>query len=397
MATGTMCPSFMATGDEEHSTRGRANALRMVLSGKLPAEQLYSDQLYGTFDLCLQCKGCKAECPSNVDVAKLKSEFLSLYHNRRGTPFSARLMGNVGTMNRWGAAFAPVSNWLPNLPGARWAAHRLFGVDPRRPLPTFHRNHFRRWFRADRAPSDSKAASRGEVLLLDDCLTSYCEPNVNRAAVEVLEAAGYEVQCAGLTCCGRAMISKGQLGDARRLAEHNIKALLPWVERGVTIVGCEPSCLLTLADDYLDLVPGSATEQVAARAMLIDDFLAEGGNEVPLTETGTKRDESHVLLHGHCHQKALVGASGSLGLLEKLPGTNVKLVDSGCCGMAGSFGYEHYDLSMKIAKRVLLPAIEAQPESTIAAPGFSCRHQIQHGSGRRAYHPIELVANRLAR
>lgn len=405
-ATGTMCPSFMATGDEEHSTRGRANALRSVLSGALPGEGLGSDALYGTFDLCLQCKGCKVECPSNVDVAKLKSEFLSQFYRRRGIPWGVRAMAQVARINRLGAALAPVSNWAARLPGAAWFGEQLLGVDRRRPLPRFERRHFRRWF--DHRASQPGPARRGPVVLLDDCLTSYCEPQVNRAAVKVLEAAGFEVHRAGLLCCGRAMISKGLLDVAQQLARDNLKLLLPWAERGVPIVGCEPSCLLTLSDDYLDLVPGDAAQQVAAHTRLIDSFLIEQQVELPLCETGEcnpngadrSRSESatpaRAVLHGHCHQKALVGTADTVAALKMAGVGDVQVIDSGCCGMAGSFGYEHYDLSMAIAERVLLPAIRQSADATIIAPGFSCRHQIQHGTGRQAQHPIQFLAARIA-
>lgn len=387
--TGTMCPSFMATGDEEHSTRGRANALRLVLSGSLPAERLASRELYETFDLCLQCKGCKAECPSNVDVAKMKAEFLSQYHASNGTPLGSRLMADVARLNRLGSALAPLSNWLSRVPGAARLLERMTGVDRRRPLPRFVRGNFQKWFRG-RPQRSGQLATRGPIVLLDDCLTSYCEPQVNRAAVEVLEAAGYEVHLANLGCCGRAAISKGLLGEAQKWARRNIEFLLPFAERGVPIVGCEPSCLLTLTDDYLDLVPGEAARRVAASAVLIETHLVRNG-------VGPPRDgraESHaakLLVHGHCHQKALVGVADTLKLLSSTPGTAVTVVDSGCCGMAGSFGYEHYDLSMKIGERVLFPAVRSAAEATIVAPGFSCRHQIEHGTGRKALHPIEFL------
>lgn len=386
--SGTMCPSFMATGDEEHSTRGRANALRLVLSGAVPHKELTGRRLHETFDLCLQCKGCKAECPSNVDVAKLKSEFLHHYHRANGVSLAVRAMGRVWQTNRLGSALAPLSNWLGNLAPARWLNQRLLGIDARRPLPRFERNHFRRWFA--RHATNGKA-TRGPIVLLDDCLTSYCEPGVNRAAVEVLEAAGYEVHLAGLACCGRALISKGLLDEAQQLAAANVATLLPWAERGVPIVGSEPSCLLSLVDDYLDLVPGHAARTVAAQARLIDSHLVREGIELPLSA-----DAPQILLHGHCHQKALVGAGETQRALEQLPGSKVRLVDSGCCGMAGSFGYEHYDLSMAIGERVLLPAVR-EHQGAVAAPGFSCRHQIEHGTGRQAKHPIELLAAALER
>ncbi len=396
LQTGTMCPSFMVTRDEEHSTRGRANALRMVLSGALPPEELTGRRLFETYDLCLQCKGCKAECPSNVDVAKLKMEFLDGYYRRHGTPRGVRMLANAARLNRLGSAFAPVSNWATGLPGAGWVAQKLLGIDPRRPLPRFERNHFRKWFRANRPASQGTSparstAPRGPIVLLDDCLTSYCEPGVNRAAVNVLEAAGYEVHLAGLECCGRTWASKGLLAQARQLAEANLKRLLPWAERGVSIVGCEPSCLLMLVDEYPELVPGDEARRVAASAALVDSHLVQADIELPLAASSPD-----ILLHGHCHQKALVGTADTVAALAKIPGSKVALVDSGCCGMAGSFGYEHYDVSMAIGERALFPAVRKAADSQIAAPGFSCRHQIEHGTGRRARHPVEILAARLA-
>jgi len=384
---GTMCPSFMATGDEEHSTRGRANALRQVLSGNLPPTELTGTKMFDTFDLCLECKGCKAECPSNVDVAKLKMEFLSHYWQKHGTPLGTRMMANVARLNRIGSAFAPLSNWMNRLPGAAWLREKMLGIDRRRPLPQFQRANFANWFEEHRAPH---GAMRGKIVLLDDCLTSFCEPNVNRAAVRVLEAAGYEVHRAGLACCGRAMLSKGMLADAKKLAEENVKTLLPWALRGVPIVGCEPSCVLTFTDEYLDLLPGDDARKVAGMTRLIDSHLAREKINLPLN-----RSHEEVLLHGHCYQKALVGTKECRATLERVPGAKVKEIDSGCCGMAGSFGYEHYDLSMAIGGRVLFPAVNEKPQAIVVAPGFSCRHQIEHGTGRRALHPIEYLAERL--
>ncbi len=387
--TGTMCPSFMVTRDEEHTTRGRANALRLVLSGALPKAELTGSNLQATFDLCLQCKGCKAECPSNVDVAKMKAELLHMRYQEFGTPRAAQFMGNVATWNRRAARMAPLSNWASQIPGARWLQEKVLGVDRRRPMPTFHREHFAQWF--SQRPASNRAATK-KVVLLDDCLTSYCEPGVNRAAVELLEAAGYQVTLAGLHCCGRAQISKGLLTEAKQLAESNVQRLLPWVEQGIPIVGSEPSCLLTLVDDYKDLVPSADANKVADACQMVDQLLTADG--LPFKWKPTTKP---VLLHGHCHQKALVGTAATQALLGSAFPAGVQLVDSGCCGMAGSFGYEHYDLSMAIGERVLFPAVRDATDSEVAAPGFSCRHQIEHGTQRRALHPLELAAQQLQR
>jgi len=387
LQTGTMCPSFMATGLEEHSTRGRANALRLALSGAAPPEALSSRRLFDTYALCLECKGCKAECPSNVDVAKLKMEFLSHYYETQRAPLGVRLLARAGRLNRLGSALAPLSNALARAPLAAWLAERLLGVDRRRPLPTFSPESFQRWFarRTRRGPAD-----RGPIVLFDDCLTSYCEPAVNAAAVVALEAAGWEVHLAGLSCCGRTLASKGFLREAQRLAADNIRRLLPWVEAGAAIVVCEPSCLSMLVDEYPELVPGDDSRRVAARATLLETQLVRGGASLPLRPL-----PKTALLHGHCHQKALFGLGDTQAALTTIAGLEVRVVDSGCCGMAGSFGYEHYDLSMQIGERALFPAVRSAGEAVIVAPGFSCRHQIAHGTGRIALHPAQLIAQQI--
>jgi len=392
LQTGTMCPSFMVTRDEEHSTRGRANALRMVLSGALPAKELTGQRMFDTYDLCLECKGCKAECPSNVDVAKLKMEFLHGYYREHGAPLGVRLMAQAATLNRLGSALAPVSNWAAQSPLGGWIAQKVMGIDARRPLPRFERNHFRKWFRHRRSVNTRSSApgSRGPIVLVDDCLTSFCEPWVNRAAVQVLEAAGYEVHLAGLWCCGRTLASKGFLSQAQQLARRNVERLLSWARRGVPIVGCEPSCLLMLVDEYPDLVSGEDARVVASQAALVDTHLVRSRIELPLSSHAQP-----IVVHGHCHQKALVGAQDTQAALAMISPSQVQLVDSGCCGMAGSFGYEHYELSMAIGERVLFKAVRDAADATIVAPGFSCRHQIEHGTGRKARHPVELLADHL--
>jgi FAD/FMN-containing dehydrogenase/Fe-S oxidoreductase len=384
LQTGTMCPSFMVTRDEEHSTRGRANALRLALSGALPAEELTGPRMFATYDLCLGCKGCKAECPSNVDVAKLKMEFLSHYYARHGTPRSVRMMADAARLNRWGSALAPLANWIAGSSVTGWLAERFAGIDHRRPLPRFERENFGKWFAG--RPRTNRPAPRGEIVLVDDCLTSFCEPAVNRSAVELLEAVGYDVRLAGLGCCGRTWASKGLLAEAQTLARQNIAKLLPWAARGVPIVVSEPSCLAMLVDDYLDLIPGDAARTVAAHSFAVDTHLASIDSGLRLA-----RASAPILVHGHCHQKALVGMQGTKAALAMIPEAKVTVVDSGCCGMAGSFGYEHYDLSMAIGERALFPAVR-QHRGPIVAPGFSCRHQIQHGTGQTALHPVQLLA-----
>jgi FAD/FMN-containing dehydrogenase/Fe-S oxidoreductase len=388
---GTMCPSFRATRDEKDSTRGRANALRLALAGEEPLHELRSRWVYDVLDLCLMCKACKAECPSNVDLAKLKAEFLHQYYRGRPRPLGHLLVGRIYQANRLGAPLAPLVNWLQERRLLRWLLEKTAGIDRRRSLPPLHADHFRRWFA--RRPPPARPAGRGTVLLLDDCFTTFNDPGIGRAAVHVLEAAGYNVELAGLTCCCRPLISKGLLGRARALIRAQAPTLARQVAGGTPILGLEPSCVLTLADEWPDLVPGRDTQRVAAAADLADTWLARqlkaGGCELDL-----RPRPGSCVLHGHCHQKALRGTGGTAALLRRVPGLDLTVLDAGCCGMAGSFGFEkeHYDVSVQIAGLELLPGLAAAPLATVIAPGTSCRHQIKDLAGRQALHPLEVVA-----
>ena len=394
---GTMCPSYMATLDEEHSTRGRANALRAVLSGKVPRDEFTGRRLYDVLDLCLECKACKAECPANVDMAKLKYEFLAHYYRGHGLPLRNRLFGRIHALARIGSALAPVSNWIARTAPHRWLLERLAGIDRRRPLPSFATQSFARWF-GRRQPDGTGV--RGEVVLFHDTFNTYQTPNVAIAATRLLERLGYRVVLADRGCCGRPMISKGMLDEAQRLAADNVARLAPAARAGRPIVGLEPSCLLTLRDEYPELVRTEDARLVARQSVLLEEFLTKelkAGH--PLfarthAETGRK-----VLLHGHCHQKALVGTAPTVSVL-KAAGYQVSEVDAGCCGMAGSFGFEaeHYDLSVKIAERRLAPAVRAAgADVSVCAPGISCRQQVEHTTGRVPKHPAELLWEALER
>lgn len=390
--TGTMCPSYMVTLEEEHTTRGRANALRLAMTGALSGDGLHDETLHEALDLCLQCKACKTECPSSVDMAKLKAEVLHQVYKGRPVPLGTLLLGHIHQLNPIGAATAPLANWTLRQPAFKWLLEQVAGIDRRRTLPTFATDHLRAWFR--RHKPDARAGDRGMVVLLDDCFTTYNTPEVGRAAVRVLEAAGYRVTLAGLPCCGRPAISKGLLALGRDLARENVRALAAHARKGTPIVGCEPSCLLTLVDEYRDFRLGADAELVASSAFLVDTFVADS-KRVP--SLPLKPHDGRVLLHGHCQQKALVGTAGTVAALRRVPGLEVKELDSGCCGMAGSFGYErgHYDLSVALANRVLLPAAAADPNARLVAPGFSCRSQVHGLAGLTAAHPIEVLAEQL--
>jgi Fe-S oxidoreductase len=301
-------------------------------------------------------------------------------------------MGHIDRLNPVGAAAAPLANWVARRGVFRWLLERVAGIDRRRTLPPFASDHLRRWFRRHRA--DPRAGTRGTVVLLDDCFTTYNTPEVGRAAVRVLEEAGYRVELAGLACCGRPAISKGLLTRGRDLARANVAMLVAHARRGTPIVGCEPSCLLTLVDEYRDFRIGRDAELVASVAHLVDAFVADRAR-VP--ELALRPAAGRVLVHGHCQQKAVTGTAGTIAALGRIPGLEVEELDSGCCGMAGSFGYErgHYELSVALANRVLLPAARAHPGARLVAPGFSCRSQIHALAGFTPAHPIELLAEQL--
>lgn len=412
-AGGVMCPSYMATREEEHATRGRANALVAALESPDPLAALADDRLHEILDLCLECKACRHECPLHVDMATLKSEALAQRYESTGVPLRARFFGNARALHRVGAALAPLSNLPSGFGPARWVLEKLLGIDARRPLPRFQRDSLPRWFaRRGRSvtpqasggplPPPGRPPSRGPLIFLADSFTSYTEPEIGRAAVEMLEWAGWEVEVVSDVCCGRSFISKGMLREAREGHRGLLQRLGGAAAAGVPIVGCEPSCVLTLGEELPDLAAGSGTpgevdaaRAVAGRARLVDDLLADAVEEGALElDPASPVAGRPILFHGHCHQKAARATAGSLRLLRAIPGSTVEVLDAGCCGMAGSFGFEreHYELSMAIGGQRLFPAVrEAPADALVAATGVSCRQQVAHGTGRTARHPLVLL------
>jgi FAD/FMN-containing dehydrogenase/Fe-S oxidoreductase len=397
---GTMCPSYQATHDERHSTRGRANALRLALTGQAGLSGLADPALREALDLCLECKACKAECPTNVDMARLKAEFLHHHQRRHGVPWRTRLLGHIDLLARWGCAVAPLSNWLLGSLRLRLLADLLLGIDHRRPPPPFARRSFVRRFR-DQGGAGRRTGRR--VLLWPDTFTNYHEPDIGLAAAAVLGRLGCAVEVEapeGLWCCGRPLISGGLLNAAVRHARHNVGVLHPLASAGVAITACEPSCVLTVTDDYPALLRGPERDRAAAVAracrtfeQLADEMLS-AGPPIPFL-SGLRT----LLVQPHCHQRALVGTGPLLGLLRRLPGVEVIDLDAGCCGLAGAFGYEkeHYELSLRVGEQRLFPALRAAATDTVVvAPGFSCRTQIAHATGRRARHPAELLLAEVA-
>ena len=393
---GSMCPSFIATREEEHSTRGRANLLRAALSGNLPEGTMTDRRLYEALDLCLECKACKSECPSGVDLAKLKYEFLGNYYKANKMPLRTKLFAHINQVNRIGSRFSVLANLGAASPIGKFITGHVLGVHPQRKLPRFARQSFPKWFNSRRQP-DAARTTKGTVALFNDTFMNYNYPQIGIATVELLEAAGYRVELANTGCCGRPMLSKGLLDEALAAARANVDALYRFAEQGIPIIGCEPSCLLTFRDEYPELVKGDKADAVAEHSYLIDEFLvkleSEGQLDLQFSDLAKR-----VLFHGHCHQKSLVGTASSLKALGLPANYQVELIDAGCCGMAGSFGFEkeHYEISMKIGGQALFPAVNAKgPEWEVAVMGVSCRQQIEHGTGREARHLVEVLRDAL--
>jgi Fe-S oxidoreductase len=389
---GTMCPSYMATHDEQHTTRGRANVLRLAMAGRLNDAGLDDRGVYDTLDLCLECRACKAECPVGVDMARYKSEFLAGYWQRHGTSLEARALGNARAMARLGSAFAPLSNLVAHSAPGRAVAERLLGIDRRRRLPAFARRTFHsRVARAAVQPIEAAGA-----LLFVDTFTNHYDPEIGLAALDVLTAAGARPGLAPNGCCGRPQISKGLLRDAQALASANADRLHEAAAAGHPLVFCEPSCLSAVREDAPALLRGEArrkAQAVARASVLFEEYVAGLGVPLPLA-AGPAR----VLLHGHCHQRSMGLVPPSKTLLSRIPGATVVDAEAGCCGMAGSFGYgrDHYEVSKAIGERRLFPAVRARGDGTVVvAAGTSCRHQIHDFTGVEAVHPAVLLRSLL--
>ncbi|MFI0464211.1 FAD-binding and (Fe-S)-binding domain-containing protein [Saccharopolyspora sp. 5N102] len=396
---GVMCPSYIATKNEEHSTRGRANALVKALSEPDPHAALGGERLHEILDLCLMCKACKSECPMSVDMASLKAETLAHHHEIHGTPLRSRVFSSIRALNRLGSATAPLSNLPGRIPFLRRILDRTLGIAAARPLPTFQRVSLLRWFR--RRTSAPPAAPQGAVTWLADSFTTYTEPHIGRAGIELLERSGWRVDLAGGGCCGRSSLSKGMLDDAKKKATALVTSLERDTAPDSPIVGCEPSCVLMLREEHKALLPDSSSVRaVAQRVKQVEELLVEAIDAGRLTlRADSWLAGRRIVFHGHCHQKAEVGTAATVALLRRIPGAQVEEIDAGCCGMAGSFGFEseHYETSMTVGGDRLFPALAAEPEDTVvAATGVSCRQQIFHGAGRTAWHPLELVREALA-
>jgi FAD/FMN-containing dehydrogenase/Fe-S oxidoreductase len=402
---GTMCPSYRVTRDELHLTRGRANTLRLALSGQLGPDALTSEAMYETMDLCVSCKGCKRDCPTGVDMAKMKVEFLAHYKARHGHTLKDRIVARLPEYARAASHVSWLLNLRDALPGAAWLSEKLLGFSARRTLPKWRSDTF--W----RSPQVNTLATREETIaaatatgkaavLFVDTFNGTFETENGLAAARVLQAAGYAVHTVtkegGHYCCGRTYLANGMVDEAKARAGALIDALLPLAQAGVAIVGLEPSCLLTLRDEALVMGLGDKAVVVSRQAVMFEEFVAREA-KAGRFKLALKAAGKPILLHGHCHQKAFGTVNYILEVLKLIPGAQPELIESSCCGMAGSFGYEasHYEVSMQMAEASLLPAVRKRPDAIIVADGTSCRHQIADGTQRQALHVARLLESLL--
>lgn len=402
---GVMCPSYRATLDDAHSTRFRAAALKAALNGELGTQPFAGPELAAAMDLCVSCKGCKRECPNGVDIAMLRSEYLAQRWQHTRMPLRERLFAKLPQLMLRAARFSWLFSVRERVPGVAWLAERWFGIAAQRSLPRWAPQSF-----LARATWRQPVAANGrrEVVLLVDTFSNYLEPGTAAAACDVLEAAGYAVHIAAPAaetankrplCCGRTAFSSGQIGQARHEAQRMVEALWPYVERGLPVIGLEPSCLLMLRDEYHALGLGPRIKKIAESALLLEEFLAREHEAKRLRLTFKPLAMPHALVHGHCHQKAFGAMKSMRKVLGLVPQLQVDFVESSCCGMAGAFGFEaeHYEMSMKMGELALLPAMRAAGHDTLLiANGTSCRHQIRDGAQREAMHFVHLLHAALA-
>ena len=395
---GTMCPSYRVTRDEKHVTRGRANMFRLALSGQLGAGGLTGKAMYNTLDLCVSCKGCKRECPTGVDMAKMKVEFLAHYKKKHGFTLKDRLIAHLPDYADEASRYAFLLNLRDRVPGLAWLSDKIMGFTARRPLPRWRSDTF--WETHDAALFSGRAqtiaAAPKAAALFVDTFNGAFESENALAAARVLKKAGYTLYLIGKDrgrhCCGRTFLSAGMVGKAREKLSALLKDVLPLARAGVPIVGLEPSCLLTLRDEALAMGFGEVARTVSGQALLLEEFLAREA-KAGRFNLALKPAPAPILLHGHCHQKAFGAVTPVLDVLRLIPGAEPQLIETSCCGMAGSFGYDtnHYEISMRMAELSLLPAVRNNPDAIIVADGTSCRHQIAHGAGRPARHVAVLL------
>ncbi len=401
LSGGTMCPSFMATRNEKDTTRARANILREFLTHSNKLNRFDHKEIYDVMDLCLSCKGCKSECPSNVDVAKLKAEFLQHYYDANGVPFRSRLIANFTKSSAMGALVPGIYNFMvTNRIIGTWIK-KISGFATKRSLPTLYRTTLRNWYKKHKAngTTDQRKIlqTTKRVYLFCDEFTNYNDTEIGIKTILLLERLGYEVTIPEHEESGRTWLSKGLLRKAKKIVNRNIALLHPLISSSTPMVGIEPSAILTFRDEYPDLADDDQLEkarELSKNVFLIDEFISKEIERGNITKEPFTKEKKIIKLHGHCQQKAISSTSASVKLLSLPENYSVETIPSGCCGMAGSFGYEkeHYELSIQIGELVLFPAVRLQPADVIiAAPGTSCRHQIKDGTGRKALHTVEVL------
>ena len=398
LSGGTMCPSYMATRNEKDTTRARANILREFLTHSDKINRFDHKEIYEVMDLCLSCKGCKSECPSNVDVAKLKAEFLQHYYDAHGVPFRSRLIAGFSKSAQMGSLWPAAYNFFVSNKLTGSLIKKMAGFAVERSMPELYKITLANWMK-NRRPQDGHSASLKErkVYLFCDEFTNYNDTAIGMAAVKLLERLGYEVIIPEHIESGRAWLSKGLLREAQKIANKNISLLYPVISADTPLIGIEPSAILTFRDEYIDLASDDqleAAKELSENVFTIDEFIAAEITKGAISKTSFTKEMKYIKLHGHCQQKAISSVAPTVSILSFPENYSVATIPSGCCGMAGSFGYEkeHYELSMKIGELVLFPAIRNLTDDIIiAAPGTSCRHQVKDGTGKKARHPIEIL------
>ncbi|RYY24066.1 MAG: FAD-binding oxidoreductase [Chitinophagaceae bacterium] len=397
LSGGTMCPSFMATRNEKDTTRARANILREFLTNSTKINRFDHPEIKEVMDLCLSCKGCKSECPSNVDVAKLKAEFQQHYYDANGVPFRSKLIAGYSTSSALGALVPGLYNFAVTNSVIGKMVKKLAGFAPARSMPTLEKSTLRSWYKKHHR-QDIEINDKTVYFFCDE-FTNFNDTSIGIKAIQLLEKLGYNVIMPNHIESGRTWLSKGLIRKAKTIAEKNISILAPLVSTDHPLIGVEPSAILTFRDEYMDLADERFLDdarKLKLSSFTIDEFIAMEIDKGNITSAQFTKQSRNVVLHGHCQQKALSGVSSSVKLLSLPENYKVETIPSGCCGMAGSFGYEkeHYDLSMKIGELVLFPTVRKQAEDVIiAAPGTSCRHQVKDGTGRKALHPVEVLYN----
>nr|NQU90256.1 4Fe-4S dicluster domain-containing protein [Bacteroidota bacterium] len=398
---GTMCPSYMATRDENASTRARANTLREFLTNSPKKNPFDHREIYDVMDLCLSCKGCKSECPSSVDIAKYKAEFLQHYYDEHGVPLRTRSIAYISHLNRLGMLVPNVANWFFSNEYTSGLLKSILGFAPKRSIPLLYKYTLRNWMRRSLPEINPQKDIVGTVILFVDEFSDFNDSEIGIKAVELLTRLGYVVKLVNHHESGRTYLSKGLVRKARQLANHNIEALKKFVDENTPLIGIEPSAILTFRDEYPELANNhlvSDAVELSKNCLMFDEFFEKEVIAGRIKKGNFSRKAQKIKLHGHCHQKSLASIAPTKFMLSFPENYEVEEIKSGCCGMAGSFGYEkeHYDVSMKIGELVLFPEVRKTPgDILISAPGTSCRHQIKDGTGKKAYHPIEIMHNAL--